>query len=306
MTGSLRYVWGPLALLGASVLFTTVPGRAQDAVKEIYTGQPVAMAGLKLGGWGSGKAKEERQAALTGDMGIRVTTNGFYAGGRIIFNEPLDLTRPMKDPYGFLLFTVKFPDAAGGGGDAFGSGDPIQPSTKRLKVVLEFAEGRMIAANHPMVLFPKNGQDGWFETAIPIVSFKAANKKMETYNLKEIQVFGDTTDTIDIGEIRTTVDDEPIAVEPLEQQTVSVNEVVTFEAKATAGISTLKYSWDFDSSDGSNDEDATGTVVDHVFRRASRELPNNDVEPIIVTLTVTDISGAKKPERRICEVIVNR
>ena len=304
MTGSLRYVWGPLALLGASVMFATVPGRAQDAVKEIYTGQPAAMSGIKLGGWGSGKATEDKLAALNGDMGIRLKTNGYFAGGRIMFNEPLDLTKAMQDPYGFLLFSVKFPDAAGSG-DAFG-GDPIQPETKRLKVVLEFAEGRMIAGNHPLVLFPKNGQDGWFETAIPIVSFKAANKKMDAYTLKEIQVFGDTTDTIDIGEIRTTVDDEPIAVEPLEQQTVAVNEVVTFEAKATAGISTLKYSWDFDSSDGSNDEDATGTVVDHVFRRPSRELPNNDVEPIVVTLTVTDISGAKKPERRTCDVVVNR
>jgi len=51
----------------------------------------------------------------------------------------------------------------------------------------------------------------------------------------------------------------------------------------------LKYSWDFDKSDGIQ-EDAIGARVSHVYTRAS---PEN--KPYVVTLTVSDISGAKRP-----------
>jgi hypothetical protein len=66
---------------------------------------------------------------------------------------------------------------------------------------------------------------------------------------------------------------------------------------AVGGISPLQYSWDFDNSDGLQ-EDATGQRVVHVFRKESPTLGNSDPKPYIVTLTVSDVSGAKKPERR--------
>ena len=84
-------------------------------------------------------------------------------------------------------------------------------------------------------------------------------------------------------------DSDPISVEPLEEQVVAVNDRVELVASAEGGIAGLKYSWDFDKSDGIQ-EDALGTRVYHSYRRAS---PEN--KPYVVTLTVSDISGAKRP-----------
>jgi hypothetical protein len=88
---------------------------------------------------------------------------------------------------------------------------------------------------------------------------------------------------------------------------VSVGEPVEFRAQATGGLSPLFYSWDFDASDGSTQEDGVGPVVVHLFRKPSRDAPGQPgvPQPYVVTLTVRDLSGAKKPVRRTVDVIVN-
>jgi len=86
-----------------------------------------------------------------------------------------------------------------------------------------------------------------------------------------------------------------------------VGEPVEFRATAQGGISPLQYIWDFDQADGPTQEDATGPSVVHVFRRASNTVPGRpgELQPLVVTLTVKDLSGAKKPVRRTANVIVN-
>jgi hypothetical protein len=112
---------------------------------------------------------------------------------------------------------------------------------------------------------------------------------MASYRLQEMRIFGDGTDTFFVGQITTVTDTDPISVEPLEEQVVSVNDRVEFVGNAEAGISGLKYSWDFDKSDGIQ-EDAIGMRVNHTYTKAS---PEN--RPYVVTLTVSDISGTKRP-----------
>src|SRR5688572_6817720 len=106
-------VWIAL-LVGAGVLASSVPGSTQEAAAgaaprlELYTGAETEVAGVKLGGWGSGMAKEDTAKKTLGEASIRIDTNGYYAGGRIEFEAPKDITQQKNDPYGYLLFIVQF------------------------------------------------------------------------------------------------------------------------------------------------------------------------------------------------------
>ncbi len=195
-----------------------------------------------------------------------------------------------------------FPGALGGAGSS--SQEAISPDTSRMKVVLYCEEGNFVASNFPVVLNPAD-QEGWFSVAVPFVAFKGIDK-VPTAKVKEIRIFGDSKDTFWIGEIRTTSDDEPISVDAIDDLEVSKGEPVELRAQATGGISPLQYTWDFDLSDGIQ-EDAFGPSVVHTFRKESPTAPGNqlEVQPYVVTVTVKDLSGAKKPVRRQAAVIVN-
>ena len=386
-------VLGILLLGGAALAMQTMPGHAQARTLELYTGGAAAAEGLKLGGWGSGMATEDRATRAMGDASIRVETNGYYSGARIQFEVPRDITAQKSNPNAFLEFAIKFqpgtikkkaanggypggsggypggsggypggssgypggsggypggsggypggsggypggfpggaggfPGGAGGypggfpgGGSGFGDtgaggypgggGYPgeteaLKPDTQKMKVLLVCEEGTYVASEFPVTMIPRP-EEKWYSVAIPFVAFKGLDKTT-TAHVKELRVFGDSRDTFWIGEIRTTTDDEPITVEPIDNMEVSVGEAVEFRAQATGGISPLQYSWDFDKSDGLQ-EDEVGQNVVHVFRKASPELRNSPGErqPYVVTLTVKDLSGAKKPVHREVDVIVN-
>jgi hypothetical protein len=327
--------WKGVSLaLAAVVLGGTVSVVAAPSV-ALYRGEPSAAGGLQLGAWGSGEAVDTSGEAYSGSHSIKLTTDGYYAGGRIVFREPVDLTPQFTDPQTFLEMTVKFlpgqirnrtgaasdytgggpagytgygapggapggPPAgypgAAGGAPGLGGLDPsldpsaallITPDTQRLRVVLVFDGGVAVAEDHPLIRFPTS-EPSWVRVAIPFTQFKGA-PRMARYRLREMRVFGDATDTFFIGQISTITDNEPISVEPLEEQVVSVNDRIEFVGVAEGGIAGLKYSWDFDKSDGIQ-EDAIGARVFHTYRRAT---PEN--RPYTVTLTVSDISGAKSP-----------
>lgn len=373
-------------LLGGALLAAgAVPGRAQKFARavELYTGGAALAEGIRLAGWGSGRAIQDSAYKSSGDTSIRVETNGYYSGARIEFVRPRDITDQKNDPFGFLEFTIRFVTgtvrerqrqliaqggAAGAAGGAFGSGgsggsfgeggpgsggagagtpgvgspgagtpggfssgipgeggfgggaeggfgggfgDPslngqtvINPDTQKLKVVLRCDEGMFVASNFPVTLFPAQA-DGFFQIAVPFVAFKGLDKA-PTARLREIRIFGDYKDTFWIGQIRTTADDEPISVDPLDDVDTVVGEPIEFAATASGGLSPLQYSWDFDYSDGIQ-EDRVGQTVVWAFRKESKDQIGKpgEVQPYVVTLTVRDLSGAKKPVRRTASVIVS-
>jgi hypothetical protein len=331
------------ALLATGIFLSqTAPISAQEGARsvELYVGEGDEGEGIKMGGWGSGVAASDRAYKTVGQNSVRVETNGFYSGARLEFEQPKDITGPKNDPFGFLEFIIRFQPGTrrqGSGGSAGGAGYPgmgsggaefgipmggypggeggfpgggteaqsILPDTRKMKVVLKAEEGSFVASNFPVALFPA-AEEGWFSVAVPFIAFKGLDKA-PTCKVKEIRVFGDAKDTFWIGHIRTTADDEPISVDPLDDLEVSVGEPVEFRATATGGISPLQYIWDFDQSDGPTQEDATGQVVVHLFRKPSPGVPGQpgELQPLVVTLTVKDLSGAKKPIRRTANVIVN-
>jgi hypothetical protein len=354
-----------VAMLGTATLLTlTVPVGAQRAAPSVplYEGGSLGQEGIELKAWGSGEARVDSAVRASGDSSIRVKTNGYYAGARLQFLAPKDITAQKGDPNGYMEFVIRFrpgvlkerlerqrnmgPGGSGGypggppgggstvgsdssgagpglpgsqfggsGGSGYPGGYPggeqsLEPDTKKVKAVIVGDDGKQyVASNFPVTLLPAPNtppEGGWFTVAIPFVAFKGLDEA-KSVKVREIRFFGDTTDTFWIGEIKTTTDDEPITVDPLDNLEVSKLDAVEFRATASGGISPLHYSWDFNKADGIQ-EDAVGQNVVHVFIKESPTPPggrDTDLQPYVVTLTVSDLGGAKKPIRQECDVIVN-
>lgn len=162
---------------------------------------------------------------------------------------------------------------------------------KQMRVVVVTADGKQYEAVAPFEP-PLTDQEGWFPIGVALGSFKGLSPDAK---IKEIRVFGDAYGVFYVGEIRVATDPTPITGDAGEEQIVAANDLVRLEARASAGITPLKYSWDFDASDGIQ-EDAVGKVVTTRYRKPGE---------YIVTLTVTDIYGLKKPFVATTKVTVN-
>lgn len=162
---------------------------------------------------------------------------------------------------------------------------------RQMRVVVVTADGKQYEAVAPFDP-PLTDQEGWFPIGVALGAFKGIAPDTQ---IREIRLFGDAYGVFYIGEIRIATDATPITGDAGEEQIVAANDLVRLEARASAGITPLRYSWDFDASDGIQ-EDATGRVVTTRYRKPGE---------YTVTLTVTDIYGMKKPFVATTKVIVN-
>lgn len=162
---------------------------------------------------------------------------------------------------------------------------------KQMRVVVVTDDGKQYEAVAPFEP-PLTDQEGWFPIGVALGAFKGLSPDAK---IKEIRVFGDAYGVFYVGEIRVATDSTPITGDAGEEQIVAANDLVRLEARASAGITPLKYSWDFDASDGIQ-EDAVGRVVTTRYRKPGE---------YIVTLTVTDIYGLKKPFVATTKITVN-
>lgn len=162
---------------------------------------------------------------------------------------------------------------------------------KQMRVVVVTTDGKQYEAVAPFEP-PITDQEGWFPIGIALGAFKGLSPDAK---IKEIRVFGDAYGVFYVGEIRVATDHTPITGDAGEEQIVAANDLVRLEARASAGITPLKYSWDFDASDGIQ-EDAVGKVVTTRYRKPG---------VYTVTLTVTDVFGLKKPFVATTRITVN-
>ncbi|MCS7309673.1 MAG: PKD domain-containing protein [Armatimonadetes bacterium] len=162
---------------------------------------------------------------------------------------------------------------------------------RQMRVVVVTADGKQYEAVAPFDP-PLTDQEGWFPIGVALGAFKGLSPDAQ---IREIRVFGDAYGVFYVGEIRVATDATPITGDAGEEQIVAANDLVRLEARASAGITPLRYSWDFDASDGIQ-EDAVGRVVTTRYRKPGE---------YTVTLTVTDIYGMKKPFVATTKVTVN-
>ena len=287
-------------LVAALVGALSAQAGPSDREVYIYRGTPLAQSGISVGSWGSGKAVESADSTrvLSGSRSIKITTQGLYAGGRLDFAQPVTLFSEGIDPTRYIVFAFYFEDqqvidlAAQNPVYSYEVEPYTIPKAGTVRFVFVSDNGLSVAAEEPTN--PLDPDDNWCRVAVPLAKFKVAGDPQE-FKLKRLLVFTDLPTTLYLGEIKLVTDTTPIKVEPLSSQVVIIYDEVLFPAKASGGVSSLKYSWDYDASNGIQEE-TTGPIGRYTYVRGGE---------FKVTLTVSDADGIKQPVSVTTTVSVN-
>jgi len=151
----------------------------------------------------------------------------------------------------------------------------------RIRVALTLDTGETLACQAELSSF-KPATDGWTHISLPLSAFRN-NAKLSSYKIKRILVSADGKQDLYLGEVLTVDDLTPLKAFAGQDKEVLLYDKVVFTGSFISGTTGVKCSWDFDDSDGIQ-EDAIGTSVTHQFRKVGN---------YTVTLTVTDIYGIK-------------
>lgn len=168
---------------------------------------------------------------------------------------------------------------------------------QNIRVLLVGVDGRCSE-----VLLPLDSatiDNGWKLVHIPIPAIPGLTTQNFQYQvgqtapapgdstrIKALRLFGDAPAVLRLGLVRVVTDATPLSVTPLDEQIVPRNERVRYTVMATAGVMPLAFSWDFDESDGIQDE-AHGRSVVHSYLKAG---------DFIATVTVSDLYGLHTPQ----------
>lgn len=271
--------------------------------------------------WGSGTISESDDFAFEGTTSIRVSSRNFYQGGIIILGDPVDLSDATSVPSNLLHFTIQAPvgqvtftsgsgtgsgNAGGGtsgpggtgGGVAGGAGGGQTTTTEdttlsKVRVVITTTDGMKSEAYIDLTsAIPSTS--GWKAAGIPLAAISGFDRTNKI--IKSMAFSGDTIGTFYIGEVKISNDETPLYVDAnYFELNLALGDEIIFYAYGTGGATPLKYSWDFDSSDGVQ-VDAEGQSIKRRFR-----VPGD----FVITLTVHDKFGFKKPYSTTIKVTVN-
>ncbi|MCW3052376.1 MAG: hypothetical protein JWN14_1546 [Chthonomonadales bacterium] len=186
---------------------------------------------------------------------------------------------------------------AGRGQDGGLSSKPLKvtyqtpQAMKNVRIVLVTATGRQLETLLPLDSAVDDGQ--WKRLSIPISVIPGI--KADDAKIKEVRVFGDSPGIMRLGNIAVIVDQTPITVDSLPNRDLARLASHDFRVATRAGITPLSVSWDWDATDGIQEE-AQGRFVSHAFRKESAyDRDTNKILDNVVTVTVKDLYGIKKP-----------
>ncbi len=293
-----------LPLLGMVIAASTVSAREVS----LYAGGSISSANITVYQWGSGTIKEDATTGFQTTKSILVTSPGSFAGGFIRFAQATSLGDPSSvTQYDYLEFEVKFKIVTPLGISPSGNAKPVNgeylklpldiaggnydleelpqvPKARTLKAVIYSDDGRVLEQEMPIVL-KQTDEDGWFAVAFPLAGFGITSASPE-FKVVRMALSSEYPDSFNVGQIRVITDDSPIFLDSLgADQSVAPTDVLVFQGIAEAGKTSLLYSWDFNETDGIQ-EDAQGILVKTTYKTAGT---------YVVTLTVKDPSGIKKP-----------
>lgn len=307
---------GIATALSAVVLLAGISSSEAREV-PIYAGEALSSAKITLAAWGSGTASENTKEGVIGSRSIQVTTPGLFAGAFINLGQPVEIADPgVIGKYDYLAFTIKFktttplglsspnnaPNPTGEyralppSADTYGyySDDiPQVPKVRKVRAMLDAVDGRSVEHTGLVVQKPTD-EEGWIVAAMPLLSF-GIGKDGKGFPLSKIALSADYPDTLWVGQIRVITDDSPIYLNGLEAPSdVSVQDRIIMKGQAEAGQTPITYSWDFNSSDGLQ-EDAVGQIVEVVYKTSGT---------YTITLTAKDPDGIKAPASITTEISV--
>lgn len=178
---------------------------------------------------------------------------------------------------------------AGGGTTTTSSADPI----RNIRLIVGSADGMKSEIYVPIATSRPDAK-GWISVAVPLQAINGFSKTNKIVN--ELGFTADSVGTFYVGDIRIVNDTTPITGDVNHADlNLALNDEVEFRARGFGGSSVLKYTWDFDDSDGVQAE-AEGQVIKRKFRRAGS---------MNVTLTISDFYGLKSPYTTKIKVKIN-
>jgi hypothetical protein len=299
-------------LLAAAILVTCAATNKASAqgifarrLQTLYEGKSVEQSQIRVGSWGSGICETSTQNTYTGAESLKITPKDLYAGGRIDFTSPFDLTQSVKTPDVYLQLICQFwgtqtadsltqaLGTAAAATDAYGGGAPTPKQVRAVRVMAFYENGPAVECQAPLSAY-KVGDDGWMIVSFPMSALKGKTD-LPQYRLTRLAITGDGSEPFFIGEISTIADSKPLVAESNDDMEVSKNYSIAFQGASQSGASAVSYSWDFDKNNGIQTE-AVGDLIYHRFTQSGN---------FQVTLTVTDIFGVKEPATKTINVKVN-
>ncbi|MBS1704486.1 MAG: PKD domain-containing protein [Armatimonadetes bacterium] len=187
------------------------------------------------------------------------------------------------------------PPGPGGRGQGTGSSGAVTAASegiKQLRMIVTTTDGLKSEIYFPIQA--TKGTTGWDKVGVPL---KAINGFERTNQIvKEVAFSSDSTGTFYVGEIAVSSDSTPITGDvPTMEYNLALGDTAEFTAQGYAGASRLRYTWDFDSTDGIQ-VDAEGQTIQRKFRKPGE---------FTVTVTISDAYGLKKPFTSTIKVTVN-
>lgn len=283
----------PGAAAGGKTRYLQVTIRfAQTTLKynpNTFPGRPGGggSGGSGPGGLGRLPQDEPPGSRYAADAGGGRMQSGVYIGG-----GSLRLTQGVGRGRGGF-------GSGGGSGPGGGFGQPGGPAdgssagvpVSALRVMVTLANGAQADILRPLP--EPNEADGgvggaeWINVGIPLSALKFAGGAVDA-PLKSLTIGGDGYAIFYIGQIKLLDDDTPLTAFAGDTQSVAAGDRVMLHATGSGGASTLKFSWDFDSSNGIQ-EDAVGQNISTQFFKGGAD------KTYTVTLTVSDVDGIKAP-----------
>jgi hypothetical protein len=298
-------------------------GAAAMAQTVLYEGiSSLADQKMKVSGWGAGIVTETSEAAFEGTSSVRISTRNFFQGGRLNYDNPVNLSGMFDNKANLLMFTLNVPKgttsggtttpgapgAGGSGGSSAGIADGggrgaaggTQTATatpagaNRIRVVIQTSDG-MLSETFLDISDSDADPRGWRRIGVPLSAingFGRTNKQITSITFSAGEAI-----TFYVGQIKILDDTTPIYAEPTNSRELELglNDTVTFAANGSGGATRLIYTWDFDNKDGVQ-VDAEGRSVKHRFRVSG---------DFVVTLTARDAYGLKAPYSTTIKVHVN-
>lgn len=175
------------------------------------------------------------------------------------------------------------PGGAMGRGGRGGARDTQMASPlENLRLVFVTTENKKTELLVPLSYATRENQ--WRVVNIPVTALPGINA--DSSKIKELRLFGDSPSIMFLGKVSILTDNTPLTVEKIDDKNVGTKLSYAYVATAAAGIAPLKYTWDWDASDGIQEE-SPGRTVSHVYGKPG---------DYVVTVTVTDVYGTRPPQ----------
>ena len=288
--------------------FQVAQARQAVAAFPIFQGVPAQSTGMTLTSWGSGSITEDQKNVYSGSESLRVVTHGQFQGASMRLSKPVDLGSFVTDKNAYLQLALMLPNTGDkpttgfpggsskpgfgglpGSGGPSGSGAAIASTKPRgienIRMVLIRPGGKSVEVNLPIANAVSD--NNWKLVSIPVAAIPGVSANSAKFS--EIRLFGDNAGIMYVGRIGIILDSTPIKLTAPPEMIVEVRKPYRYQASATSGATPLKYAWDWDQTDGIQEESVGRSVV-HTYYNLGQKKGD-----FIATLTVSDVYGIKAP-----------